>query len=60
MNWPPNKAWTSESSINGFHHFVAFNYGGNGNNRWVNMVSVLDGNVCFRIAWPELTNDSKC
>ncbi len=58
MHWPPNKAWTSQSSRNGFRHFVAINYGGTGTNRWINLVSVLDGNVRFRVSWSELQDKS--
>ena len=43
MLWPPIKAWTSLSAINGYKYFVAINYGGFGEDRWVNLVSVLDG-----------------
>tara|TARA_B100000700_G_scaffold297909_1_gene363262 strand:+ start:275 stop:637 length:363 start_codon:yes stop_codon:yes gene_type:complete len=56
MNWPPTKAFTSTKSIYGFRHFVAINYGGNGKTRWVNLVSVLDGNIRFRVLWIELKN----
>ncbi len=56
MRWPPNKAWTSTSSRNGYRHFVAINYGGKGDYRWVSLVSVLDGNVCFKVEWREMTD----
>ncbi len=59
MNWPPNKAWTSSSSFNGFRHFVAINYGGRGSARWVNMVSVLDSKVRLRVLWHEMNDTSK-
>ncbi len=58
MHWPPNKAWTSCNLRNGFRHFVAINYGGKGPDRWVGLVSVLDGNSRFRVLWDEL-KDSK-
>ncbi len=54
MNWPPNKAWTSIDPILGQRHFVAINYGGDGIDRWVNLVSVLDGKVRLRVLWKEL------
>ena len=58
MNWPPNKAWTSTFLRIGFRHFVAINYGGKGDGRWVNLVSVLDGQARLRIAWSEMKDTS--
>ncbi len=59
IKWPPNKAWTCTSKRNGFRHFVAINYGGEGIKRWVLMVSVLDGKVRFIVDWIELIDVSK-
>ena len=59
MKWPPNKAWTSSILRKGFRHFVAINYGGKGLNRWVNLVSVLDGKICFRVSWEEMKDKSQ-
>ena len=59
LNWPPNKAWTSSDVREGFRHFVAFNYGGSGNNRWVTLVSVLDGRARMRVLWTEMTDAEK-
>ncbi|ABX08661.1 TIGR02450 family Trp-rich protein [Prochlorococcus marinus] len=58
MNWPPNLAWTSTSPIYGMHSFVAINYGIHKNTRWVSMVSVLDGDIRFRIDFEELISSS--
>ena len=58
MHWPPNKAWTSATSRRGYHHFVALNYGGKGDDRWVNLASVLDGNTRLRVSWNEMKNSS--
>ena len=58
MNWPPNKAWTSTTSRLGFRHFVAINYGGKGSDRWVNLVSVLDGQARLRVSWQEMKDSS--
>ena len=58
MIWPPVKALTSNESINGQSHFVAINYGGKGPQRWVNLVSVLDGKSRLRVLWNELNNPS--
>ena len=30
MRWPPNKAWTSNASIQGYRHFEVTDYGGKG------------------------------
>ena len=59
MRWPPNKSWTSTSLRKGFRHFVAINYGGKGPDRWVLLVSVLDGKSRFRVPWVELKDISK-
>ena len=59
MNWPPVKAWTSRRSINNQRCFVAINYGGNYSDRWVNLMSVLDGSVCIKISWLELCDELK-
>ena len=58
LEWPPVKAWTSISSIEGFHHFVAINYGGEFDSRWVNLITVLDGDIRIRVDWSEMKNES--
>ena len=62
MIWPPVKAWTSQEYIEGQLHFVAINYGGKLENRWVVMMSVLDSNVLVKVSWLELVDQSnwKC
>ncbi len=59
MRWPPNKAWTSSSLRQGYRHFVAINYGGKGNDRWVILVSVLDGNIRLKVLWDEMKDSAK-
>ena len=54
MRWPPNKAWTSSSLRQGYRHFVAINYGGKGKDRWVILVSELDGNIRLKVLWDEM------
>ncbi len=54
MRWPPNKAWTSSSPINGFRHFEVLDYGGKGEDRWVTLVAVLDKEVQLKLDWSEL------
>ena len=54
--WPPVKAWTRIIPLEGFNHFVAINYGGEGNSRWVNLITVLDGNIRIRVDWSEMIN----
>tara|TARA_B100000965_G_scaffold398250_1_gene416081 strand:+ start:75 stop:413 length:339 start_codon:yes stop_codon:yes gene_type:complete len=56
MIWPPVKAWTSKVDINGKVHFVAINYGGESQKRWVVMMSVLDSNVVVKVLWPQLVD----
>jgi len=58
MNWPPPKSFTSTKIRLGFRHFVAINYGGSGLERWVNLVSVLDGHKSLVVSWSELTDTS--
>ncbi len=59
MYWPPNKAWTSTSLRKGYRHFVAINYGGEKSDRWVSLVSVLDGKARFRVSLAELKDPQK-
>ena len=58
MRWPPNKAWTSKNKIKGQRHFVVINYGINQKQYWVNLVSVIDSNICFILNFNELRNKS--
>ena len=59
MIWPPAKAWTSNTSIKGQRHFVAINYGGNLLNRWVDLISVVDGSLVLKVSWSQLCDQSK-
>ena len=59
MLWPPLKAWTSKSQIYGLRHFVVINYGGELMERWIILISVLDGNVSIKISWSDLQDPSK-
>ncbi len=54
MNWPPVKAWTSKSYIDGQLHFVAINYGGELSFRWVILMSVIDSSVVVKVSFSEL------
>ncbi len=56
LNWPPIKAWTSLYPIKGSIYFVAINYGGEEENRWVNLVCVVDGSLFFRVLFEDLNN----
>ncbi len=56
INWPPIKAWTSKFNIKGQYHFVVINYAVIDNSYLVNMVSVLDGEVCFGLNLSELND----
>ena len=59
MNWPPVKAWTSISMIDGPVHFVAINYGGELLDRWVLLMSVLDSELVVKVLWSQLHDSSK-
>tara|TARA_B100000945_G_scaffold262751_1_gene221388 strand:- start:283 stop:621 length:339 start_codon:yes stop_codon:yes gene_type:complete len=58
MNWPPTKAWTSKSIIDGQVYFVAINYGGELLNRWIILMSVLDSSVVVKVSWSQLIDSS--
>jgi len=58
MNWPPSKAWTRMSDINGHVHFVAINYGGELPERWVLLMSVLDSSVVVNVTCSQLFDKS--
>lgn len=59
MIWPPVKAWTSKLSIDGIVHFVAINYGGELQNKWVILMSVLDSSLVVKVPWSQLVDSSK-
>ena len=54
MRWPPNKAWTSSTSREGYRHFEVKQYGGKGKDRWVELFPVLEKEIRFRLPWSEL------
>ena len=58
MIWPPVKAWTSKVKINNQIYFVAINYGGILENRWVLLMSVIDSNILVKINWSKLLDSS--
>jgi len=58
MIWPPVKAWSSKTPINGYTHFVAINYGGKLLKRWVILMSVLDSSVVVKVAWAKIIDSS--
>ena len=58
MTWPPLKAWTSKSNIDGQRYFVAINYGGKLLDRWVILMSVLDSRVVVKVSWSQLVDSS--
>ena len=59
MRWPPNKAWTSSSSIEGYRHFEVIDYGGKADERWVILAAILDKEVNFKVSWSELKTYAK-
>ena len=56
MIWPPVKAWTCKACLNGQIHFVAINYGGELQGRWVVLMSVLDSTVVVKVPWYQLVD----
>tara|TARA_B100000579_G_C22778486_1_gene827928 strand:+ start:250 stop:588 length:339 start_codon:yes stop_codon:yes gene_type:complete len=59
MIWPPLKAWTCKNYIDGQQHFVSINYGGELQDRWVLLMSVLDSRVVVNVNWSQLVDSSK-
>ena len=59
MTWPPVKAWTSFTPVDGQVYFVALNYGCELLNKWVLLMSVLDSNVVIKVSWSQLLDGSK-
>ena len=58
MKWPPVKSWTKSENIKEYRYFVAINYGGEQEKRWINLVSVLNSEIRLRVTWEELNNNS--
>ncbi len=54
MRWPPNQAWTSTRKRKGYRHFEVRQFGGKGEERWVELGPVLKKDLCFRVPWSEL------
>ena len=59
MIWPPVKAWTSKVCIDRKHHFVAINYGGESQDKWIILMSVIDSRVVVKVSWSQLIDPSK-
>tara|TARA_Y100001968_G_C19367523_1_gene723345 strand:- start:794 stop:1012 length:219 start_codon:yes stop_codon:yes gene_type:complete len=59
MRWPPNQAWTSSTARNGFRHFELLSFGGKGDERWVELVAVMDKDVRIKVSWNEMKIFSK-
>ena len=58
MIWPPLKARTSKFIIDHQRHFVAINYGGKKQNRWVTLMSVIDSELVIEVSWSKLLDHS--
>ena len=59
MKWPPTRSWTSNKKREGYHHFELKQFGGKGDNRWVELFPVLNTKVNLRIGWSELKNKAE-
>tara|TARA_Y100001968_G_scaffold250560_1_gene235634 strand:+ start:297 stop:635 length:339 start_codon:yes stop_codon:yes gene_type:complete len=55
MIWPPVKAWTSKIAIGGHNYFIAINYGGKQQNKWILFMSVLDSRIVVKVNCSQLT-----
>ena len=58
MIWHPVKAWTRKAYLNGQIHFVAINYVGELQGRWVVLMSVLESTVVVKVQWSQLVDSS--
>ncbi len=58
MQWPPVMAWTSLFPYKGEKYFVAVNYSLclEDNEKWVDMVSIIDGEIFLRVIYKELND----
>jgi len=59
MIWPPVKAWTSILTVEGQRHFVAIDYGGKLNKKWIVFMSVIDSSVVVKIFWSQFIDPSQ-
>ena len=58
MDWPPVKAWTYIHKITNTRYFVAINYGCSKGFKWVNLVSVISSDLCFRVNFDQLNDQT--
>ncbi len=54
MQWPPSLRWTFKQSVDTDLHFAAIKHGIDRNLKWVNLVFVLNGELCFTVDFAEL------
>ena len=59
MRWPPNQAWTSARKREGYRHFETKQYGGSGENRWVELSPLLEKAIRLRVPLTELQTDTE-
>ena len=59
MRWPPNRAWTSAFKREGYRHFEVKQYGGEKDQRWVELVPVNNKEILIQVSWDELKTRSK-
>ncbi len=58
-SWPPSMSWTALAPYKGESHFVAITYGIKAGKRFVNLVSVLYGDIFLSITFDELNDLTK-
>jgi len=57
MKWPPTSCWTAPKTINGNRHFQVKTYGGNNENRWVDIFPTKNKKDITRISWMKLKSE---
>ena len=59
MRWPPIMSWTSLTPYKGEFYFVAVSYGIRNSFKWIDLVSVLYGEISLRVPYEDLNDSSK-
>ena len=59
MKWPPTLCWTAPKTKNGNRHFQVKSYGGNKENRWVELFATRDKDLLIKISWEDLKTNWK-
>jgi len=57
MKWPPTNCWTAPKTIDGNRHYQVKNYGGEKEDRWVELFPTKNKKEIIRIPWLALRSD---